>query len=129
MTEWREALKEKYTFPALENYLASSSTTSVLSADYMPGLSRTPSIPLDGTASDYKIGNTNKSIPKTAATGGGAAAGGKKKVGASRESNGVRALRKASTRGMSPLTSFFAKKSPTPTSAMRSESETPAGSE
>jgi hypothetical protein len=30
------------------------------------------------------------------------------------ESNGVRQLKKASTRGMSPLTSFFQKKTPTP---------------
>lgn len=45
----------------------------------------------------------------------------KKKKKAPTESMGVRQLKKVSTKGMTPLTSFFAKKTPTPSP----NSETP----
>jgi hypothetical protein len=110
-----------YSFPNLDNYLSSSSSASCLSVDYLPGLSTPPLSSSTSSASDLSVESTfgmrlkgSGNASDKNAKNGGAANGGPKKKGKPAESNGVRALKKASTRGMSPLTSFFAKKSPTP---------------
>lgn len=97
-------------FPSLTQYLTDTSTSSVLSVDYMPGLGSTISF----GPSTFGMSKGSKSE----ANGGGGKGGFGKppplKKQKSSESNGVRQLKKASTRGMSPLTSFFSKKPPAP---------------
>ncbi|KAL7010200.1 hypothetical protein EMMF5_000220 [Cystobasidiomycetes sp. EMM_F5] len=103
-------LKGTYEFPSLTQYLTDTSTSSVLSVDYMPGLGSTISF----GPSTFGMSKGSKSE----ANGGGGKGGFGKppplKKQKSSESNGVRQLKKASTRGMSPLTSFFSKKPPAP---------------
>jgi len=122
-SEVSKELRACYTFPSLAQYLADTSSSSVLSVDYMPGVGgSTP--PLSATSSATSVTslasssasstfgmtrkNSNGAVGKPGS--GGADAAKKKPI----ESNGVKQLKKASTRGMSPLTSFFVKKTPTP---------------
>lgn len=81
-------------FAALEAQIAATSTSSALSSDYLPGRS-------------------NSSEGSGGSKGGAAAAAAKKKQLAKKGSRGVEMLKKASTQGMKPLSSFFTK-APTP---------------
>lgn len=126
------ALRATYTFPHLAAYLESTSSSSVLSVDYLPGMS-TPA--LSAASSSSSLGSLPSSSSATfgmrrsgsSGSMSGSTAGDSKKRKPA-ESNGVRQLKKASTRGMSPLTSFFQKKptpSPTPSPGLGAGSATP----
>ncbi|CAD6571227.1 MAG: hypothetical protein CYPHOPRED_004353 [Cyphobasidiales sp. Tagirdzhanova-0007] len=125
--EISELLKATYTFSHLATYLANTSSSSVLSVEYMPGL---PTPPLSNGPSDTSVSSGSGQSTfgmrlKGSGSGSESALEGaldrnKKKKGRALESNGVKQLKKASTRGMSPLTSFFAKKGLTPTAALAS---------
>lgn len=103
-------------FPHLAEYLDRTASSSALSVDYMPGLS-TPALSAgSSSASLSSLPSDRASTFGMSRKGSSSSVGGddKSKKKKPLESNGVRQLKKASTRGMSPLTSFFQKKTPTP---------------
>lgn len=84
----------------------------------MPGLSTPALSAASSSASISSLPSDRDSTFGMSRKGSGSSLGGssgdKGKKKKPIESNGVRQLKKASTRGMSPLTSFFQKKTPTP---------------
>lgn len=92
MAGWRAVANGQilYSFTALEAQIAATASSSVLSSTYLPGRSNSG----DGESKG----------------GGAAAAAAKKKQLAKKGSRGVEMLKKASTQGMKPISSFFAKK-------------------
>ncbi|GAA5960470.1 hypothetical protein JCM3765_003645 [Sporobolomyces pararoseus] len=93
-------LLSSYEFSALNSYLSSSTSSSFLTTNYLPGRS-----------------SSNSDLSEAALGGGNAAAAAKKRKLESKGSRGVEALKKVNTKGMKSLAEMFGKQSSAPKAA------------